>query len=90
MGRLQDPLPGRGRSGPRMGRARRLRRPPRAAVTATLLELSTPRPGERVLELACGAGGAGIAAAKLVGPGGEVALSNVAAEMTAIAAARRP
>jgi SAM-dependent methyltransferase len=59
-----------------------------AAITATLLELSAPRPGERVLELACGAGGVGIAAAKLVGPGGEVVLSDVAAEMTAIAAAR--
>ena len=44
--------------------------------------------GERVLELACGAGGVGIAAAGLVGPAGEVVLSDVAAEMTAIAAAR--
>jgi SAM-dependent methyltransferase len=59
-----------------------------AAVTARLLELAAPRPGERVLELACGAGGAGIAAAGLVGPAGEVVLSDVAAEMTAIAAAR--
>jgi ubiquinone/menaquinone biosynthesis C-methylase UbiE len=60
-----------------------------AAITARMLELSAPRPGERVLELACGAGGVGIAAAELVGPaGGEVVLSDVAAEMTAIAAAR--
>jgi enediyne biosynthesis protein CalE5 len=59
-----------------------------AAITAKLLELSAPRPGERVLELACGAGGTGIAAAELVGPAGEVVLSDVAAEMTAIAAAR--
>jgi ubiquinone/menaquinone biosynthesis C-methylase UbiE len=59
-----------------------------AALTTRMLELSAPRPGERVLELACGAGGAGIAAAKLVGPAGEVVLSDVAAEMTAIAAAR--
>jgi SAM-dependent methyltransferase len=59
-----------------------------AAVTAGMLELSAPRPGERVLELACGAGGVGIAAAQLVGPAGEVALSDVAPEMTAIAAAR--
>jgi ubiquinone/menaquinone biosynthesis C-methylase UbiE len=59
-----------------------------AACTARLLELSAPRPGERVLELACGAGGVGIAAAELVGPAGEVVLSDVAAEMTAIAAAR--
>ncbi len=46
------------------------------------------RPGERVLELACGPGGVGLAAARLVAPGGEVVLSDVAAEMTAIAAAR--
>jgi SAM-dependent methyltransferase len=59
-----------------------------AAITAKLLELSAPRPGERVLELACGAGGVGIAAAELVGPAGEVVLSDVAAEMTAIAATR--
>jgi SAM-dependent methyltransferase len=59
-----------------------------AAITARMLELSAPRPGERVLELACGAGGVGIAAAKLVGPAGEVVLSDVAAEMTAIAVAR--
>jgi SAM-dependent methyltransferase len=59
-----------------------------AAMTARLLELAAPRPGERVLELACGAGGVGIAAAGLVGPAGEVVLSDVAAEMTAIAAAR--
>ena len=59
-----------------------------AAVTAKLLELTAPGPGERVLELACGPGGVGIAAARLVGPAGEVVLSDVAAEMTAIAAAR--
>ena len=57
-------------------------------ITDRLLELSAPGPGERVLELACGAGGVGIAAAGLVGPAGEVVLSDVAAEMTAIAAAR--
>ena len=59
-----------------------------AAVTAKLLELTAPRSGERVLELACGPGGVGIAAAELVGPAGEVVLSDVAAQMTAIAAAR--
>src|SRR5512132_757443 len=59
-----------------------------AAVTAGMLELAAPRPGERVLELACGAGGVGIAAAGLVGPAGEVVLSDVAAEMAAIAGAR--
>ncbi len=59
-----------------------------AVVTATLLDRSAPQPGERVLELACGPGGVGLAAADLVGPGGEVVLSDVAPEMTAIAAAR--
>jgi SAM-dependent methyltransferase len=53
-----------------------------------MLELSRPQPGERVLELACGAGGVGLAAAQRVTPGGEAVLSDVAAAMTAIAAAR--
>jgi SAM-dependent methyltransferase len=44
--------------------------------------------GDRVLELACGPGGLGLAAAARVGPGGDVVLSDVAEEMTAIAAAR--
>jgi SAM-dependent methyltransferase len=43
---------------------------------------------ERVLELACGPGGLGLAAAKLVAPNGVVVLSDVVAEMTAIAEAR--
>jgi enediyne biosynthesis protein CalE5 len=61
----------------------------RAAVAAEkMLELSAPRPGERVLELACGPGGVGLAAAELVAPDGEVVLSDVAAEMTSIASAR--
>jgi ubiquinone/menaquinone biosynthesis C-methylase UbiE len=59
-----------------------------AALTEQMLDLAAPRPGERVLELACGAGGVGLAAARRVAPGGEVVLSDVVAEMTAIAAAR--
>jgi enediyne biosynthesis protein CalE5 len=59
-----------------------------AAVTARMLALTEPRPGERVLELACGTGSVGIAAAPLVAPGGEVVLSDVVAEMVAVAAAR--
>jgi enediyne biosynthesis protein CalE5 len=59
-----------------------------ATLTARLLEVTAPRPGERVLELACGPGGVGIAAARLVGPAGEVVVSDVAEPMTAIAAAR--
>jgi SAM-dependent methyltransferase len=41
-----------------------------------------------VLELACGPGGLGLAAAPRVLPGGEVVLSDVVPEMTAIAARR--
>ncbi len=59
-----------------------------AQLTAELLELAAPRPGERLLELACGPGGLGLAAAPRVAPGGEVVLSDVALEMVAIAAQR--
>jgi SAM-dependent methyltransferase len=59
-----------------------------AELTRAMLDRTRPRPGERVLELACGPGGLGIAAAERVAPGGEVVLSDVVAEMTAIAAAR--
>jgi SAM-dependent methyltransferase len=52
------------------------------------LERTAPRAGEHVLELACGPGGAGLAAATRVGPDGEVVLSDVVVEMTEIAAAR--
>jgi SAM-dependent methyltransferase len=59
-----------------------------AEAAERMLELTMPGPGERVLELACGPGGLGLAAAARVAPGGTVVLSDVAAEMTAIAAAR--
>lgn len=59
-----------------------------AAVTDLLLDLTRPQPGERVLELACGAGGVGLAAAERVGPAGSVVLSDGTAEMTAVAARR--
>jgi SAM-dependent methyltransferase len=59
-----------------------------ADVAETMLELTTPQPGERVLELACGPGGLGLAAAERVAPGGSVVLSDVVPEMTSIAAAR--
>jgi SAM-dependent methyltransferase len=59
-----------------------------AALTERLFDLSQLRPGDRVLELACGPGGLGIAAANRVGPEGEVVMSDVAPEMTAIAADR--
>jgi SAM-dependent methyltransferase len=60
----------------------------RAGVTDRMLDLTRPRPGERVLELACGAGGVGLAAAAWVAPDGEVVQSDVVGEMTEIAAAR--
>src|SRR5262245_24523173 len=59
-----------------------------AAITEALLALTRPAVGERLLELACGPGGPGLAAAALVGPGGQVVLSDIAPEMTAIARAR--
>ena len=59
-----------------------------AETTARMLELAALQPGERVLELACGPGGLGLAAAGHVGPNGQVVLSDVAPEMTAIAAER--
>jgi ubiquinone/menaquinone biosynthesis C-methylase UbiE len=59
-----------------------------AVVTRRMLELAELRPGQRVLELACGPGGTGLAAAPQVLPGGEVLLSDVVPDMTAIAARR--
>src|SRR5690348_4481532 len=58
------------------------------AMSERMLELTSPAPGERVLELACGPGGPGLAAAELVGPDGDVVLSDVSPEMTAIAGRR--
>jgi SAM-dependent methyltransferase len=59
-----------------------------AEVAEVMLGLTTPAAGEHVLELACGPGGLGLAAAARVAPGGRVVLSDVAAQMTAIASAR--
>ncbi len=59
-----------------------------AGVVERMLHLTAPGPGMRVLELACGPGGLGLAAAPRVLPGGDVVLSDVVAEMTAIAACR--
>lgn len=59
-----------------------------AELTERMLALADPRPGDDVLELACGAGGLGLAAAERVAPGGAVVISDVAGEMTAIAMAR--
>jgi enediyne biosynthesis protein CalE5 len=59
-----------------------------AAITETMLARTAPAPDERVLELACGPGGAGLAAAALVGDSGEATLSDAVPAMVAIAAAR--
>jgi SAM-dependent methyltransferase len=59
-----------------------------AALTERLLALTAPAPGDRVLELACGPGGPGFAAAGLVGPAGEVVVSDVSPAMTDIARRR--
>ena len=54
-----------------------------AVVVTAMLDAAGLRSGMRVLELACGPGGAGLAAAEVVGPSGEVVLSDIAPEMTA-------
>lgn len=59
-----------------------------AALTLRMLAASDPQPGDRVLELACGTGGTGLAAATLVAPDGEVVLSDGSPEMVAVAAER--
>jgi SAM-dependent methyltransferase len=59
-----------------------------APVTAAMLRSVNIRPGDRVLELACGPGGVGLAAARRAGPDGHVVLSDIAPEMTAIASDR--
>jgi ubiquinone/menaquinone biosynthesis C-methylase UbiE len=59
-----------------------------AAMTETILDLAGLEPGMRVLELAAGAGGAGLAASARVGADGEVVISDVSPRMAAIAAAR--
>jgi SAM-dependent methyltransferase len=59
-----------------------------ADLTAAMLSAADLNPGDRVLELACGPGGLGLAVAERVGDEGEVVLSDVVPQMTAIAAAR--
>jgi SAM-dependent methyltransferase len=59
-----------------------------AAATDLLLEGVSVGAGDEVLELACGPGGAGLAAAKLVGAGGRVVLADVAPAMVEAAGRR--
>jgi ubiquinone/menaquinone biosynthesis C-methylase UbiE len=60
-----------------------------APLTARLLELTAPGPGERVLELAAGTGvgGPGFGASPLIGEQGEAVVSDVAREMVDYVAA---
>src|SRR5262249_30070796 len=58
------------------------------AETTAMLDATRLRPGDRVLDLATGAGGLGLAAAERVLPGGRVVVSDVVPEMTSIAAVR--
>jgi enediyne biosynthesis protein CalE5 len=57
-------------------------------VTAWMLDAAELAPGQSVLDVGCGPGGAGIAAAARVGPTGTVVLSDVAPEMVEVAAER--
>ncbi|AFM19943.1 methylase involved in ubiquinone/menaquinone biosynthesis [Mycolicibacterium chubuense NBB4] len=59
-----------------------------AEVGAAMLAAADLQPGDEVLELGCGPGGVGITAADVVGADGRVVLSDVSAEMVAIAEAR--
>jgi SAM-dependent methyltransferase len=59
-----------------------------ASVTDRMLAVTGPRPGDRVLELASAAAGVGLAAVARVAPDGEVVLSDVVPEMTAVAERR--
>ena len=59
-----------------------------AVVTQAMQDSAGRRRRHGVLDLACGPGAVGMAAAAVVGPDGEVVLSDVVPEMTAIAAYR--
>ncbi len=59
-----------------------------SGLTTAMLDALALSAGDRVLELACGTGGAGLAAAERVGPSGEVVLSDAVPEMTEAAARR--
>lgn len=59
-----------------------------APVVERMLAMAEVRTGDRVIELACGAGGTGLAALPLVGPGGRVVLSDAVDGMVAAAGAR--
>jgi ubiquinone/menaquinone biosynthesis C-methylase UbiE len=55
-------------------------------VTATMLDLARLRPGDRVLDVAAGAGEPGLSAAERVGPTGAVLSTDIAANILVFAA----
>jgi ubiquinone/menaquinone biosynthesis C-methylase UbiE len=57
-------------------------------MTKRIFELAEVRPGQHVLELASGPGGAGLEAAEIVGAQGRVVISDVVPEMVEAAASR--
>jgi len=59
-----------------------------AGATAAMLDAAGVDVGSKVLDMACGAGGAGLAAARRVGPSGSVILADDAPEMLAAAGRR--
>lgn len=59
-----------------------------ADATAAMLDAAAIGPGDAILDLATGPGGAGLAAAERVGPSGSVILSDDAPRMVAVAARR--
>lgn len=57
-------------------------------VTDWLMSAGPVAAGARVLDVGCGPGGAGLAAAEIVGPAGHVVLADVSPRMTEVAARR--
>ena len=58
------------------------------AITAEILEVAAPRPGERVLDVGCGAGTTALALREGVGAGGAVTGVDISAPMLAVARER--
>ena len=72
----------------RLERARRVHRRARRGAHGAASRRRRARAGREGLELGCGPGGLGLEAARRLGPRSEVVVSDVAPEMTAIAARR--
>jgi len=59
-----------------------------SAVTEALVEYSLPRPGMKVLDLACGTGEPGISLAQRVGPDGHVTAADLSSDLLELASKR--